>query len=401
MSKIAMSKIAMWVHGGSGNRGCEAIVRGTCEVLKDVHKKDKAVFSTKPKEDKAVGLDKIINIESVDGLNKNVRSKWNVKHILCWLSYKLGKGKLQTKIAYRQIYENINKYDMAITIGGDVYCYGRPYLYYHINDFIKKSKLKTVFYGCSIEPKDIDNEMIKELSKYDLIIPRESITYNALKEKGINTQIKLLPDPAFQLKKQKVNLPKGFLINNTLGINMSPLIQGLEKEENITFKNYCKLIEYTLKNTDMNIALIPHVVWDNGNDFIAMKELYNKYVNTERVCIIGTEYNAMELKWIISKCRMFIGARTHSTIAAYSTCVPTLVVGYSVKARGIARDIFGSEKNMVVSVQELTQEDELVKSFLYIIQNEKQLRDHLMSFMPTYCNKTLEAGQEILKLISN
>jgi colanic acid/amylovoran biosynthesis protein len=63
---------------------------------------------------------------------------------------------------------------------------------------------------------------------------------------------------------------------------------------------------------------------------------------------------------------MFVGARTHATIAAYSSCVPTLVVGYSVKARGIARDIFGSEENMVIPVQSLEHEDDLVNAFKYI-----------------------------------
>lgn len=56
---------------------------------------------------------------------------------------------------------------------------------------------------------------------------------------------------------------------------------------------------------------------------------------------------------------MFIGARTHATIAAYSSLVPTLVVGYSVKARGIARDLFGTEKNYVLPVQLLRKEEDL------------------------------------------
>ena len=56
------------------------------------------------------------------------------------------------------------------------------------------------------------------------------------------------------------------------------------------------------------------------------------------------DHNCMELKGIISKCRFFVGARTHSTIAAYSMGIPTLVVGYSVKARGIARDLLGGEE---------------------------------------------------------
>ena len=56
---------------------------------------------------------------------------------------------------------------------------------------------------------------------------------------------------------------------------------------------------------------------------------------------------------------MFIGARTHSTIAAYSSGVPTLVVGYSVKAKGIAKDLFGTEENYVLPVQALKEENNL------------------------------------------
>jgi len=38
---------------------------------------------------------------------------------------------------------------------------------------------------------------------------------------------------------------------------------------------------------------------------------------------------------------LFAGARTHSTIAALSSGVPTLSFAYSIKARGINRDLFG------------------------------------------------------------
>ena len=39
----------------------------------------------------------------------------------------------------------------------------------------------------------------------------------------------------------------------------------------------------------------------------------------------------------------FTGARTHATIAALSSCIPTLSFAYSIKAKGINRDIFGHE----------------------------------------------------------
>ena len=65
---------------------------------------------------------------------------------------------------------------------------------------------------------------------------------------------------------------------------------------------------------------------------------------------------------------MFIGARTHATIAAYSPR-PTLVVGYSIKARGIAKDLFGTDEGYVLPVQALAQKEDLVNAFDWLYQN--------------------------------
>ena len=45
------------------------------------------------------------------------------------------------------------------------------------------------------------------------------------------------------------------------------------------------------------------------------------------------------LKNIISNCHYFMGARTHSTIAALSSYVPTISIAYSIKAFGINEEI--------------------------------------------------------------
>ena len=107
---------------------------------------------------------------------------------------------------------------------------------------------------------------------------------------------------------------------------------------------------------------------------------------------------AEELKWVISQCRFFVGARTHATIAAYSTCVPTLVVGYSIKSRGIARDLFGTEKQYVLAAQDMCNVDDLLQSFLFIMQNEKKIKEHLIEVMPTYLQQTDRALQALEKL---
>ena len=126
--------------------------------------------------------------------------------------------------------------------------------------------------------------------------------------------------------------------------------------------------------------------------------LYEEFKDSGRVVMIG-EHNCMEQKGFIARCRFFIGARTHATIAAYSSCVPTLVVGYSVKAKGIATDLFGTYDNYVIPVQSLQKEDDLWNGFLWMLENEKQIKQHLDNVIPDYKNKVLDLKEKIYSLI--
>ena len=195
-----------------------------------------------------------------------------------------------------------------------------------------------------------------------------------------------------------MTLPEGFELNNTIGINMSPMIMSYETSDGSAMKNYENLIQHIIETTDMQIALIPHVVWVSNDDRKPLKVLYDKFKDTNRVIMLD-DYNCMELKGYISRCRMFIGARTHSTIAAYSTCVPTLVIGYSVKAKGIAKDIFGTYENYVLPVQSLSNKDDLINAFEWMKTNEDGIRKHLNEFMPGYKEKVLQGKVEIEKLL--
>ena len=163
-------------------------------------------------------------------------------------------------------------------------------------------------------------------------------------------------------------------------------------------ENYEGLIKYIIDTTDMQIALIPHVVWDNNDDRKPLRVLYNKFKDTGRVVMLE-DHNCMELKGYISRCRFFIGARTHATIAAYSTCVPTLVIGYSVKAKGIAKDIFGTYENYVLPVQSLSNKDDLINAFEWMKGNEDDIRKYLNEGMPVYKENALKSKVEIEKLL--
>lgn len=61
---------------------------------------------------------------------------------------------------------------------------------------------------------------------------------------------------------------------NTIGINLSPLIIEHEKEKGCVLANYENLMEYIIKETDCQIALIPHVVWEFNDDRTPLRQLY-------------------------------------------------------------------------------------------------------------------------------
>ncbi|MGN1181388.1 MAG: polysaccharide pyruvyl transferase family protein [Faecalibacillus sp.] len=380
----------LYYHAGSNNHGCEAIVRSTIKILN----KDMYLYTFSNESDIKYNLDDIINIIESE---KNIYGKKSINYLKQIIHHKIFKNDyMYYKLTGKNFFNNVNKNDIYLSIGGDNYCYAGKDILGYYNKIIHKKGGKTVLWGCSFEPTDMNDEIAKDIAMYDAIFTRETLSYEVLSQVNPNTY--LYPDPAFQLDKIDLPLPKHFIEGNTVGINVSPLIMSCETNEGITKENYIQLIDYIIKETDMNIALIPHVVWENNDDRKPLKELYDLFKHTQRVCLID-DHNCMELKGFISRCRFFVGARTHATIAAYSTCVPTLVVGYSVKAKGIAKDIFGTYDHYVLPVQSLNEKDDLVKSFQWLVNHETDIKNHLYDFMPSYKEKALEAGNKLKELI--
>lgn len=228
-----------------------------------------------------------------------------------------------------------------------------------------------------------------------MIVARESITYEAIEKIGGN--VIFSPDPAFYMEPQICEIDSRLLEENVIGINISPMILKCAKNPDIAYKNYLELMKYIINESNATIALIPHVVWENNDDRKVLRKLYEDLGENERIVLVE-DHTAPELKYIISRCRLFIGARTHATIAAYSSLVPTLVVGYSVKARGIAKDLFGTEDKYVIPVQELQDSMTLVETFRWLDNNYKNIRKHLKEIMPQYMSEGYKAKEKVLEL---
>ncbi len=403
-----MHKFILYPHPSSLNRGCEAIAVSIAELIeKEGINATKTLYMKYCIDDEREDIGLISNHYTL----KQVWFPSLKRYTPAWFMFNLynrliSKNKAIEVVSRKYLssnFDDMKNTDLFLSIGGDNYCYGVPTNFYAVNDAISKIGKKSILFGCSIEPSAIDSVMVSDLKKYKKIVARESITYNILKGYGLDN-LELYPDPAFTLSAQMPDdntITEGRAITEgTIGINASPMILRYAANNETLFNAYVNLIEYILKETNLTVTLIPHVSAKTTNDREVHSDLKEHFKDNDRVICID-DHNCKEQKYLISKCRMFIAARTHASIAAYSTCVPTLVTGYSVKALGIAKDLFGTHENYVIPVQSIEDEDTLVKGFKWLYENEVSIRSHLESKMPEYIKEAEKSVLVIKKVLEN
>jgi polysaccharide pyruvyl transferase WcaK-like protein len=367
-------KILMFFHGGSNNRGCEAIVRsGVALIKKQIPDAKVDLASWKPETDAIIPLIDTIYLDKAKTIK---RFSWN--GLQCALQYKLFNNENYAyKVIYSDLIKLIPNYDIILSIGGDNYCYGEQPGIYEIDRIVKKAGKKLVLWGASIGDEDLSETKLEDLKLFDLILARESLTYEILTKYGL-TNVKLCADGAFTMKKEELPLPDGWQVGNTLGFNFSPLVWKKNKDSR---KAAFDLVQHILDTTTFTIAFTPHVIEEGNDDYACLQDFYNEFKNTGRVLLLPNNLNAIQYKGYISRMRFFIGARTHATIAAYSTLIPTMVLGYSVKSKGIAKDIFGEEK-LVLNLKEISDSFKLIEKFQEMVRDEEEVIQTLANNIP-------------------
>jgi polysaccharide pyruvyl transferase WcaK-like protein len=197
------------------------------------------------------------------------------------------------------------------------------------------------------------------------------------------------------MDKEELPLPEGWQPGNTIGFNYSPLVW---KRNKASKEAATQLVQHILDTTDMTVALTPHVMIDGNNDYEILHDFYTAFQANDRVLLLPDNLTAVQYKGYIARMRFFIGARTHATIAAYSNLVPTMVLGYSVKSKGIAKDIFGSER-LVLGIDEIADTQKLIQKFEELKSDEEELREILTKQMPHIKSMSYKAGEYLAEIV--
>lgn len=151
-------------------------------------------------------------------------------------------------------------------------------------------------------------------------------------------------DVAFFMPYERERFEEGFV---HVGLNVSALLWhgGYTRDNQFGLKaDYQRLvrsvIDYFLSLKGVRLHLVPHVVGGERhieNDYAVSYDLWKEYANAN-LLLAPMFLDPIIAKGYISGLDFFMGARMHSTIAAFSTGVPVVPMAYSRKFNGLFVD---------------------------------------------------------------
>lgn len=220
----------------------------------------------------------------------------------------------------------------------DIYGKDRFYILSSIKKTIEKLRIPLILGPQTYGP--FENGKCKKfakgiIEKAKLVVSRDA-TSKQYVESFCDANVNTATDLAFKLKYDKQS-NHGSRIK--VGVNVSGLLHssrtdfsGFQANQMKTnYDEYTnKLLDYLTEHLDKyEVVLIPHVGVDANKAF----------ENTKGIKIHEPFMSPIEAKSFISGMDIFIGARMHATIAAFSTGVATIPVAYSRKFSGLYNNV--------------------------------------------------------------
>lgn len=343
----------LYGHGGSYNHGCEALTRCTISLLRDKLPDSRITLSTHFAQQ-----DREFRLNADDFVERDMNGSDN-------------------RGIYAPTIASITPDTICIHVAGDNYCYRNWQRYAQIHYEALRRGAKSILWSFSVDPEAIDTEMLDAFRSHHLICAREKITYNALIGLGLENVVKV-SDIAFTLQPEPVT----FDLENYIALNLSPLILRKSPHVKAAFQ---RLVDYIIDETDMNIALVPHVTNSVDNDCDAFRSLDNH--GSSRIFTISDKLSAGQYKSIVSKSLFCVTARTHLAIAAYSSYIPTLAIGYNSKSSGIAQDLEMEE--YVLSAESITSEPAIANAFCRLVDHRNLVDAKLRDLIPAYAENAV------------
>lgn len=390
-------KVLLMGNGSAENGGCEAITKGTIEILKKSFD-EVSVIDAFFDYSGAYERDDSLNIYPV-----KYPRRWTLRWLYLQVLLKYFPSRVG-RFLYRSHKKEIESADVVLSLGGDNYSldYGVPVRFIEMGKYVKRHKTPFVIWGASIGPFVSGSKFEKTISTHfnsdiDWIFAREEETIKYLSSIGVKDKVSLVADPAFMMRPEECGADKiGFkLPQKYVCINFSDLmaVYVTDGDMDSWLKICAETIDTLASESELPLVFIPHV----KADYEFMHRIYPLLKVPNKVLLASKGLNAAEMKWIISQAECNIACRTHSTIASFSTSVPTISLGYSIKSKGLNLQLYGHEQYLVYK-QDITPTS-VVDAYKRIMKNNDKVRKCLKERNQSIKAASLSAGLHLKELI--
>lgn len=390
-----------------GNRGCEALTRATSKILKEnfgdvriiVPSDNIPADSAQWPEHQDFGVEFIVVHEPF------YAKIWKIVQALPLPYIKMAGWPFPFP---DRIVSAIKESDAVLAIGGDNYSldyFSLPNALMELDRIALRNKKIVMLWGASLGPFKVHrgfiDAMIDHLSKFSVLSIRETLSKQYAESVGLK-KVQLVADSAFLLDDQNIEI-KDFAPTSgkkgLVGINVSPMVASsrFRKTKGRSFSEEIVAFIEKLVAEGYVVLLVPHVIphgdapRNNDAHYMQTEILSALNVSGDKVKIAPSSLNAAQLKNVIGKCDYFIGARTHSTIAALSKGVPTISISYSQKSRGLNLDLFG-HTDYTIPTAGLTA-DALMLKFNRIVEDAPAIKAALSQKLPEWKERARRLGK--------
>lgn len=347
-------RVLMIGNGSHDNRGCQAIDRGTLEVLRAAFGTVEAHVLTHTPGPTGFGslADGVrVTVGEPTGTYRRYSPRWASRQLARLL------GPAARVALFERWFTAVRTAaadaDVVLAVGGDNHTldYGPPDLFWALDRAALGGTPHVYLWGASVGPFGSDPAYerfaARELSRLGGVFAREPVTREYLARIGVRSPVHAVADPAFALPPAPVSDERlGFrLSKHAVGVNVSPLLARYrEQTPDAWVRSATEVIAGLAAATGRPVVLVPHVVRPGNDDHALLVRIRDGLGPAVSADVVPADLDASELKGTIARLACFAGARTHATIAAISSGVPTVSIAYSAKARGLNREIFGDER---------------------------------------------------------
>jgi len=402
--KIKNPSVLIIGTGSLLNYGCEAIVQGTYNILKENFPNCTITVASDD-----IDYDRKVLPDDVNLVTYRKRfTPYRIFKGILRRVFHIGNGsgvRMNTSIG--------KKYDIVLASGGDNYCETPDHKIYDLLEDLMSIGEKAfrkgnryVLWGSSVGPfhdEAIRHRVIDNLSLSNAIFLREELSLNYLSQfKKLDKKLYLIADPAFQMKPEDYHLEKtpGKIY---VGVNMSELAVGHSITDSEKARNSKKLMAIMLdelieQNDNIELVFIPHVNLEGPQDDMNfLRPLYDNMKHRSRVQIIQPGLGARRTKGLIAQLDLLIAARMHCCVGGISVGTSTLFITYSNKGRGMSGYAYGHHKYEIECSVMFDETEKFLSLTTDMIDARKDISNYLKQQKTRFESDSMEAGK-ILKI---